>query len=842
VRARHRRLANELAGGVLQKQLDGRLPGLGEVVARCLAALPSDRFATCRAVREAVLALDSEGDSLADFLPEASEDGAAPDDDATSLAIGPSNIPASDEDALVGRTNDLVQLAAAVQDHRLVAVHGPGGMGKSALVRRYGATSARRFTGGAWLCDAAAAYDMATLCTAVSGALGLPLGEGSTDEVIDQVGHQLRVRGELVLILDDIDRAVGAAREVLARWLRIAEQSRFVVTSRHRLRIPDEEVLELGPLAPADAVDLLRDRAGRAGRAAAAWTNPDAEPTLLELARRLDGLPLAVELAAGRARLLTPDQLLDRLDDRFRILGDGDGRSLQGVLQESWALLPEDQRDALASLSVFRDGFTVGDAEGVLVPEGGSPWVLDVLGALLDRSLLAVRDAREGQPRFALYESIRLFATQHVGDPTSLALRHARWFARLGRTEHLAVPAGDPMRERLARDLSNLEAGVEAAIEGHDPMSAAGCAIAAGRVFAVRGPVQRGLDLVRRALSVAPEHAALCAMAVQLGLAAGVPDVRVWAERACTNAQGPLERTDALHVLGLVEAREGKLAQARGTLERALREARQLGNLSLEGSVALTLGKLLGDLKRLDARGMLGYALRLGRRNDDPALQTDALIALGRHCRDQDDLEAARRWLQQALALGEDQPLRTANALLTLGSIERMLGNLPDARNHFLAALSVHRRLGLRQSEASSLASLAVVAGQTGDLVEARDRLEAASRLSLELGDRVGSASMRMNRGAMVERIGDLAAAREDIESARGVFEELGMVVPMSNADTHLALLDLEAGQPEAALERARTMHDAVAPIERGAGAQRIAALTLMTQAASELGRSRDAL
>ncbi|MEM6931704.1 MAG: serine/threonine-protein kinase, partial [Myxococcota bacterium] len=134
VRARHRRIANELTGGVLQKQLDSCLPGLGDVVARCLASLPSDRFADCRAVRGAILALDSEGDSLADFLPEESETGAAPDDDATSLAIGPSNIPASDEDALIGRTNDLVKLAAAVQDHRLVAVHGPGGMGKSALV------------------------------------------------------------------------------------------------------------------------------------------------------------------------------------------------------------------------------------------------------------------------------------------------------------------------------------------------------------------------------------------------------------------------------------------------------------------------------------------------------------------------------------------------------------------------------------------------------------------------------------------------------------------------------------------------------------------------------------
>ncbi|MEN0067382.1 MAG: tetratricopeptide repeat protein [Myxococcota bacterium] len=845
VRARHRRIADEIAQGLLQRQLDAAIEGLGDIVARCLALDPADRFDTCAAVRHAVLSLSVEGAELADWVHEVSSgQGVKLDDDATSLAIGPSNIEFA-EHSLFGRAEDLARLEAAVQNSSLVTVHGPGGMGKSALVQRYGATSARQFTGGAWWCDASGATDVTSLCSAVAGAFDLPL-DGETEEaVLVQVGHQLRVRGELVILLDGVDRALDATKRALDTWFPIADRMRVVVTSRQRLRHPKETVIELGPLASRDAVDLLRDRANAAGRAGLMWTTSSAEPVLDELARRLDGLPLAIELAAARARVLTPDQLLKRLDDRFRVLANAGGeKTLENVLRESWEELGVHERTLLAQLAVFREGFAVEDAEGVVTFNDSEtrPYVLDLLSTLLDRSLVVARTTSSGQPRFHLYESIRLFAYSHLDNPRDTALRHARWFGRRGRPESIVMTPWGSVDSALARDLGNFEAGAEAAIEAREAKTAARCTVAAGRVLMARGPVQRGLELARQALTVAPDHPGLLTTAARIGTQMGEPDALVWAERALAMARDPRERADARHVLGRMQHRDKRLVEACGTLERALREARQIGNPQLEGQVALSLGRTLSALQRPDARGMLGYALRLGRRSKSPTLHTEALVQLGRHALDGDDLDGARRWLVQAIDAAESLPTHNASARNTLGTVERLVGNLDEARRHYLASLAVYRRLGRRRDEVVSLSNLAIVAGISGDLIEAQIRLESARAVENDMGDGIGAAITTLNLAATLFRLGDLSKARERVDEARSRFETVDAKRQMGSVNLQLALLALEGDEPHRALKRAQANVEVSAGMPTGRLAQRVPSLAVKAQALSELGREEEAL
>ncbi|HET9988109.1 MAG TPA: AAA family ATPase, partial [Kofleriaceae bacterium] len=391
--------------------------------------------------------------------------------------------------SFVGRAHELTLIAALFErGERLVTLLGPGGIGKTRLALRYAGEAAIA-------CDLAEATTAAAMCEVMCDALDVTLGpRAKLDAAIDPIGHVLAARGDALVVLDNFEQLVDNSARALARWLELAPAAKFLVTSRERLKLAREVVLDVGPLElTTDAVALFVERA----RAARAIWQPTASDTaaIAEIVRRLDGFPLAIELAAPRCRVLAPGELAARLAEGLAILDRGprDGAARHATLADAiaWSVdsLSPAERAALAQCAVFRGGFSIAAAEAVL--DGGAP-VVELLHALADKSLVTIRDV-SGATRFDLYATIRELVAK--SDPIC-ETRHAAYYVALGERAIVKAP-GSESRHRLELERENLVAAhARAAARLDHAELAARAALVLDDVLAWRGPLSANLALL----------------------------------------------------------------------------------------------------------------------------------------------------------------------------------------------------------------------------------------------------------------------------------------------------------------------------------------------------------
>lgn len=298
----------------------------------------------------------------------------------------------AERDAFVGRRRTLQALAQRFDaGARLVSLLGIGGGGKTRAATRYGWAWMGEYPGGVWFCDLAPARSIEGIASAVAQGLQIPLGP---EDPVVQLGHAIAGRGPCLVILDNFEHLARHAEATLGRWLDRAMDARFLVTTRGVLGITGEETLALAPMQPDDAQALFLRRAEAARRDFK--PGPEDAEAIATLVGLLDGLPLAIELAAARTRTLAPRALLARMSERFKLLASSGGRldrqaTLRATFDWSWGLLPTAEKAALAQLSVFEGGFTLEAAEAVIDFSAleDPPWTLDVLQALVDKASCA---------------------------------------------------------------------------------------------------------------------------------------------------------------------------------------------------------------------------------------------------------------------------------------------------------------------------------------------------------------------------------------------------------------------------------------------------------------------
>jgi predicted ATPase/DNA-binding SARP family transcriptional activator len=371
---------------------------------------------------------------------------------------------------LVGREAELRAISEALQDAPVVTLVGPGGIGKTTLAlaaaRRCEVDDARRI----WLVELADVADADAVHHAVAETLGVTGGQGRT--LTESTVAALRSRPTL-LVLDNCEHVVEAAAALARAVVDAGGDTRVLATSREGLAIPGERVLTVAPLDPESAVELFTRRA----RAASAVLDlAEARPDVEELCRRIDGLPLAIELAAARSRTFTPAELLSRLDDQLGLpvgpqrTSAARHRTLQATVQWSYDLLTADQRQLFARLAVFAGPFDLAAADLVAGDGGGS--AQDLLGDLVERSMVSVDPSPFGR-RFRLLETLRRFGLDQLereGDRDATATRHARWcraeVARIG--VQLSGPGEVEGVARLAELWANLRAAVDWAVASGD--------------------------------------------------------------------------------------------------------------------------------------------------------------------------------------------------------------------------------------------------------------------------------------------------------------------------------------------------------------------------------------
>ena len=391
-------------------------------------------------------------------------DPAALEGKGEQFASLPSNLP--DPPApLVGRTDELASLVELAHEHRVVTITGPGGVGKTRIVVELGRLLAPEFLDGVAFVALADITDPAQFLPAVADALDVKEAEGRTlgDGIAALIGDK-----KALLLLDNLEQVVAAASDV-AGLIDHCPELRIVTTSRTPLRIAAEREHPLAPLELPPAIELFVER-GRSTRGSFALT-PENEDAVAAVCRRLDGLPLALELAAARLRLLSPEALLERLDHALQVLTSGSRdtperqQTLRATIDWSHSLLEESEQRLFRSMAVFAGGCTIADVEAVCADPGEN--VLDELESLVDKALVQT----DGQgDRLRMLQTIGEYAGERLeaaGETRKVALRHARRYAELGREIRDGLEGTDQIGslERGIAEEGNLQAALDTLLE-----------------------------------------------------------------------------------------------------------------------------------------------------------------------------------------------------------------------------------------------------------------------------------------------------------------------------------------------------------------------------------------
>jgi non-specific serine/threonine protein kinase len=506
--------------------------------------------------------------------------------------------------SFVGRDDQVREVAGLLGRHRLVTVTGPGGVGKTRLASRVARVVAGRFADGAWLAELAPVSDPAQVAAVVAAALavreqpGVPAAEALA---------QVLARRQLLLVLDNCEQVIGAAAELCAGLLGACDDVRVLATSREPLQAAGEARFRLGPLAlpghgdPAggsEAVTLFADRA-RQGDARFALTG-ETGPAVA----RLDGMPLAIELAAGRVEALGVAQLADRLDDGFGLLAGGDRlapgrhRSLAAAVEWSYRLLGEDERRVFRQLSVFPGPFTL-EAAGAVAGPGAGEMVLRLVGCSL---VVPPREGPDGRWRYAMLETLRAYGAgllDGAGERDAAEGALARWAAGAAEQAAAGLRAGEG--EAAAAWWLDAEDATMARVlawgTDHDADLALRLAVALGWWWFLRGRLAGQYRLLRQVAGCAvPGGDRWCAakffliwmafflddQAAALGHATGLRDA------AAQRGPGPA-LADGLACQSGILATLGRYAEAAEVARQALAVARQIGYPLAEALALLNL-------------------------------------------------------------------------------------------------------------------------------------------------------------------------------------------------------------------------------------------------------------
>jgi predicted ATPase/class 3 adenylate cyclase len=498
----------------------------------------------------------------------------------------PTNLPVQPNE-LIGRERELVEAAALLTNGlRALTLTGPGGTGKTRLALQLAADVVEEFPDGVFFVSLAPVRDWELVAPTIARTLGLREQPGET--VLETLDGYLGDK-ELLLVLDNFEQVLAAAPAVAGLCAR-ASRLKLLVTSRTPLRLSGERTYPVPPLELAESVRLFAERAHAA--ALEFDVTDENEDAVEEICRRLDGLPLAIELAATRVRSLPPPALLRRLDQRLKLLTGGAQdlderqRTLRGTIEWSYELLPRAERELFARLGVFVGGSRLDAAEalcGAIEID-----VLDGLQSLVEKSLLRQRPDADGEPRFWMLETIREYALGLLDEAGTLAearRAHAELFLELAERVDFESRTGDQaaLFDQLDADNANLRAAVDWAEETRDADLLLRLATALWGFWATRGHIAEGTAVLGNALALAGRRPArallgLCTLRILRGESEGLEDDIREALRACEELGDDYSLAQAWNLQGRLDGSVfGRLGSAEGAWHEALRFAERGG-------------------------------------------------------------------------------------------------------------------------------------------------------------------------------------------------------------------------------------------------------------------------
>ncbi len=751
---------------------------------------------------------EAQGKARADAPNEAAPRPTRPTDSKLPTGTTPSSTPRPPTErqgnlrprltSFVGREPELGAIRSDMQRARLVTLTGPGGSGKTRLAEEAAAGHP-----SAWLAELAPLDRPEAVPGAVVSALGLRETALMTSELTMSHGDPLALLVEycaprsLLLILDNCEHVIGAAAELAETLLTRCPGLTIVATSREPLGVPGECVRPVEPLPPDPAHRLFAERAEavRPGFDAAG----DAD-SVAEICRRLDGLPLAIELAAARLRLLIPRQIADRLDDRFRLLTSGARtvlprqQTLRAVVDWSWDLLDAAERTVLREVSVFAGGWDLEAAEAVC---SGS--AADLVGALVDKSLVVADaydaageggradGARPGM-RYRLLETIHEYATERAAETPELRAeaerRHSAYFRALVETAEPLLRSAEqlPWIHRLETELDNLRAALQRSLESRDEESATALALGLGWFWWLRNYRTEGTQWVGRALALTLPPGTEESGAGLSSFTAGAAGLAADLADEDAPAFWPRMNLRMLHLFLTVESRPAELLDG-GVEEDYVLRVREVFTRPVPES-----GRFPGLV--------WPFTLYSG---DSPGWGADIL-----------------RYLDVAVTncrrFGGDWEVAITLMFRVHTSVDRQ-GSLGGVDDDLAELRELSRRVGDRWLRAQVCSAAGEAAMARSRHEQARQEYEEALRLAYEVGAYAEAPFLIARLAEIAYRSGDAALAVKGLEEANTAGDQYGVM----DSRAFVRLMSAEMALHDGDVARARTLwEESRAASERG--------------------------
>jgi non-specific serine/threonine protein kinase len=663
----------------------------------------------------------------------------------------------------VGRETEVIDIQKLCDTSRLVTLTGSGGVGKTRLALQLGRAMLEKFADGVWWVELETVVDATLAPLTLATVLGItqPAGGALNAAIIDFLRDK-----QCLIIFDNCEHLIEASALQVERLLRACLNLKIICTSREPLRIGGETIYRVPSLSaphPAqatqmsveeltnyEAIQFFVDRA-RAVQPNFEITQENAK-AIAQLCYRLDGIPLAIELAAARVKALSVDKIAARLDDRFRLLTGGSRtalprqQTLRAAIEWSHDLLPTlppAERALLRRLSVFVGGCSLEAIESVCVDDQvNESDVLDLVTQLVDKSLL-IMDDRGSESRYLLLETIRDFAREKLREANETSIFQARHFAHYA---ELARFANSKLKligaeqnswlNRLEADLDNLRAGLEFAIE-MDPHQAIKMAAHLGEFWDRRGHFSEGRLIFRRFIETHSEK-----------LDGALDECLMWD--------------------GVLATRQGDYEAAKQSLNKSLLLSRANENQNVVARALhclATIAHTQGDDERTSH--YLVESLEVFRQLDDKGGIADSQNLLGKIAWDKGDLVGARNLLEEGLAMfraiGDEQGI--AKSLGRLGGIAFSQGDHLAAQNYLEESLAMRKAIGDRKGVAFALSGLGAVAWMRGNYEQAHKYYEDCLPIAREMGDKDITAHA-------LDGLGNVACSQRDFSFASACFEE----------------------------------------------------------------------
>jgi predicted ATPase/class 3 adenylate cyclase/Tfp pilus assembly protein PilF len=749
-----------------------------------------------------------------------------------TLEGSPNNLPVQ-PNPLIGRETEVDEVKGRLlkDDTRLLTLTGVGGIGKTRLALQVGADllseaqGSGSFSNGVFFVNLAPLVDPGLVVPTIAYTLGVR--EAGAQPIAETLKEYLMDK-RLLLILDNFEQVLGAAPQV-ADLLKTALGLKVLVTSRAALNLSMERQYAVPPLpvpdprklstpealSQYDAVILFIQRA-EAVKASFEVNNQNA-PAVAEICYRLEGIPLAIELAAARVKVLSPQAMLSRLESRLKLLTGGARdahtrqQTLRNTIEWSYDLLSDEEKRLFRRASVFRGGRTLEAIEEVCAggvrgwglgisstdeltpnPQSLTPLQIDVLDgvtSLVDKSLMYAVERARGETRYWMLETIYEYANEKLdesGEGEETRWQHAlyfMWLAERAEPELTGIQQAEWLA-RLEDEHDNIRAALHWARESakgdsHAEAAEAGLRLAGSvwRFWYVRGYFSEGREWLAGLLGLAQEG----------GPSQAQPMLRAY-------------RAKALHGAGTLAWAQGEYVAARSLYEESLALRRELGD---KLGIAASLNNLAlvaqqqGDYDT--ARSLLEESLALRRELGDKLGIALSLGNLGNVAQQQGDYDTARSLDEESLALLRElgDKLGIASSLGNLGNVAQLQGDYDTARAMYEESLALRRELGAKWGIAISLNNLGTLAQLQGDYDTARAMYEESLAMRRELGDKWGIANSLNSLGIVAQQQGDYDTARHLHEESLALRRELGDKLGITNSLAGLGELGVGTGEAE---------------------------------------------